>query len=63
MRYRRSLAAAIVTVALAVAAWQVGRAQGTSARAVVDNAAKALGGVDRIRAVKNITLHGYAQYA
>jgi glyoxylase-like metal-dependent hydrolase (beta-lactamase superfamily II) len=30
---------------------------------VVDEAAKALGGVDRVRSVKNITLVGYGQYA
>ena len=63
MRYMRWLAVALVTVALAAAAWEVGRAQGGSARAIVEDAAKALGGIDRIQAVKNITLHGYAQYA
>ena len=34
-----------------------------SARGVIEGAAKALGGLDRIRAVKNITLNGYGQYA
>ena len=34
-----------------------------SARTVVESAAKALGGVDRIRSIRNITLTGYAQYA
>src|SRR5215470_4600492 len=63
MRYMRWLAVALVTVALAAAAWEVGRAQGGSARAIVEDAAKALGGVEKIQAVKNITLHGYAQYA
>jgi glyoxylase-like metal-dependent hydrolase (beta-lactamase superfamily II) len=63
MRNMRWLAVALVTVALVAAAWEVGRAQGASARAIVEDAAKALGGIDRIQAVKNITLHGYAQYA
>ena len=44
-------------------ATQIGHAQTASARAVVERAAAALGGVERIRAVKNITLHGYGQYA
>src|SRR5216110_693012 len=39
------------------------RAQAPSARQAVELAATALGGADRIRAVKNITLIGYAQYA
>src|SRR4051812_32271662 len=38
-------------------------AQAPAARTVAGSAAKALGGLDRIRAVKNITLHGYGQYA
>ena len=63
MRYMRLLAVALVCVAVVPATYQVGRAQGSSARAVVEGAAKALGGVEKIQAVKNITLHGYAQYA
>jgi glyoxylase-like metal-dependent hydrolase (beta-lactamase superfamily II) len=42
---------------------EIARAQAGSARAVVEAAAQALGGADKIRAVRNITLHGYAQYA
>src|ERR1044072_7093511 len=63
MRYMRLLVAALTPLAVAAVMFQVGHAQATSARAVVEGAAKALGGVDRIQAVKNITLHGYAQYA
>src|SRR5262245_59309377 len=63
MRYMRWLGVALVTVALAAAAWEVGRAQCGSARAIVEHAAKALGGVEKIQAAKNITLQGYAQYA
>src|SRR6185436_10483277 len=63
MRYMRLLAVALAAAAIVPATLQVGRAQGASARAVVDAAAMALGGADRIRAVKNITLHGYGQYA
>jgi len=36
---------------------------GTTARAAIEAAAAALGGADRIRALKNVTLVGYAQYA
>ncbi|PWT86924.1 MAG: hypothetical protein C5B57_00215, partial [Blastocatellia bacterium] len=36
---------------------------GTTARQAVEAAAAALGGIDRIRALKNLTLIGYAQYA
>ena len=63
MRYGRLLTIAAVVVAIAPAMFQVGHAQGASARTIVDGAAKALGGVEKIQAVKNITLHGYAQYA
>jgi glyoxylase-like metal-dependent hydrolase (beta-lactamase superfamily II) len=39
-------------------------AQGPAgARAVVDRAAAALGGADKLRAIRNITLTGYGQYA
>jgi len=37
--------------------------QASSAREVVNRAAEALGGVERMRSVKNITLVGYGQYA
>src|SRR4051794_33243904 len=36
---------------------------GTTAQQAVDAAAEALGGANRLRAVRNITLQGYAQYA
>ena len=65
MRNRRrmvagGLALAVLTAAIAA---QSGHAQTASARTVVEGAAKALGGIERIRAVRNITLHGYGQYA
>jgi glyoxylase-like metal-dependent hydrolase (beta-lactamase superfamily II) len=47
----------------AASASQVGQAQPASARSIAEAAAKALGGVEKLRAVRNITLHGYAQYA
>lgn len=34
-----------------------------SARTVIDQAAQALGGIDRVRSIRNITLYGYGQYA
>jgi glyoxylase-like metal-dependent hydrolase (beta-lactamase superfamily II) len=34
-----------------------------SARALIDQAAQALGGIERVRSVRNITLYGYGQYA
>jgi glyoxylase-like metal-dependent hydrolase (beta-lactamase superfamily II) len=37
--------------------------QGAAARTVIDQAAEALGGAQRVRSVKNITLVGYGQYA
>jgi glyoxylase-like metal-dependent hydrolase (beta-lactamase superfamily II) len=36
---------------------------GTTAQDAVDAAARALGGADRLRALRNITVQGYAQYA
>ena len=62
---RRRSAAIVVGAALvaALAFGQSGHAQAPTARAIVDAAAQKLGGVDRVRAVRNITLHGYAQYA
>lgn len=36
---------------------------GTTAPQAIDAAASALGGADRLRALRNITLQGYAQYA
>src|SRR6516165_11492768 len=38
-------------------------AGGGSARSIVEQAAEALGGAARVRAVRNITLTGYGQYA
>ena len=63
MRYMRLLVVAMASAAMVPAMLQVGRAQGASARTIVEGAAKALGGVEKIQAVKNVTLHGYAQYA
>ena len=62
-RHMRLLAVALVPMAIAAAMFQVSYAQTPSARTIVDGAAKALGGADRIRTVRNITLHGYGQYA
>jgi glyoxylase-like metal-dependent hydrolase (beta-lactamase superfamily II) len=63
MEFRRTCELAVaLTALLGAGATQVGHAQ-ASARTVAEAAAKALGGVDKIRAVKNITLHGYGQYA
>jgi len=39
------------------------QAQGAAARDIVTAAAQAIGGLERVRAVRNITLRGYAQYA
>ena len=62
--------ATIATIAVAVGAQQpanapgpVTRVAGTTAREAVDAAAAALGGADRIRSLRNVTLIGYAQYA
>jgi glyoxylase-like metal-dependent hydrolase (beta-lactamase superfamily II) len=55
--------AVLVTALIGAGTLHVGHAQNTSARTIVESAAKALGGLDRIRGVKNITLRGYAQYA
>jgi hypothetical protein len=53
---------AFVVASLVLASWvTTGHAQ--SKPAVLNEAATALGGAERIRAVKNITLVGYAQYA
>ena len=39
------------------------RVAGTTAREAIDAAAAALGGADKLRALRNLTLIGYAQYA
>ena|ERR1051326_5518244 len=44
-------------------AGSAGTVQGTTAQQTIDAAARALGGIDKIRNLKNITLIGYAQYA
>jgi glyoxylase-like metal-dependent hydrolase (beta-lactamase superfamily II) len=62
-----SRTAPILSVAAIVVAVAVGRPvsgqNADNARALVARAAAAIGGIDRIRAVRNITLSGYAQYA
>jgi hypothetical protein len=72
---RRAAAAVVLTVTIAVAygVWSrtsvSGQAQaqpavpGTTAQQAIDAAAEALGGAARLRALRNITLQGYAQYA
>jgi len=54
-----------LAVSLILAGWaSAGLAQGGSSKpAILNEAATALGGAERIRAVKNITLVGYAHYA
>jgi glyoxylase-like metal-dependent hydrolase (beta-lactamase superfamily II) len=58
----RALLLAAIVVAAVTSRPVLGQEVG-SARTVVESAAKALGGVDRIRSIRNITLTGYAQYA
>jgi glyoxylase-like metal-dependent hydrolase (beta-lactamase superfamily II) len=53
----------IVAIAALAAGRPVFSQNAGTARALVERAAEALGGVDRIRNVRNITLSGYAQYA
>src|SRR4029078_1823896 len=54
-----------LAVSLILAGWaSAGLAQGGSSKpAILNETATALGGAERIRAVKNITLVGYAHYA
>ena len=56
-------APAALAVALAVSGRIPVQAQARTARQVVDAAAAALGGAEKLRAVRNITLVGYGQYA
>src|SRR5436309_2814164 len=64
MMFPRMVVGAVsIGAIVGASATQIGHAQSASARVVVERAAKALGGIERIRAVKNITLHGYGQYA
>ena len=53
----------IVAIAALAAGRPVFSQNAGTARALVEHAAEALGGLDRIRKVRNITLSGYAQYA
>ncbi len=70
-RYMHRGAALTVAIALGLLMLQSPHAQnapgpqvpGTLARAAIDAAAVALGGADRLRALRNITLMGYGQYA
>jgi len=61
---------AIATIVIAAGAQQpanapapAARVAGTSARDAIDAAAAALGGGDKLRRLRNLTLIGYAQYA
>src|SRR6185295_7355134 len=53
----------LALAALIFAAPLTSLAQQTPNRKIVEQAAQALGGADRIRSIKNITLVGYGQYA
>jgi len=55
----------VTAVGLVIAGWaSTGLAQGSGSKpAILNETATALGGAERIRAVKNITLVGYAHYA
>ena len=59
----RTLFVTVAVAGLAVSTLHIGHAQPASSRSVAENAAQALGGLEKVRGVKNITLHGYAQYA
>ncbi len=57
--FPKLLAGAVgIGAGVGTSATQVGQVQTASARVVVERAATALGGIERIRVVKNITLHG-----
>lgn len=66
-----ALGAVLGVIALGAVASLVLRAQappasevpGTTAQEAIDAAAAALGGADRLRALRNITVMGYGQYA
>ena len=62
--------ATIVTIVVTMGAQQpanapapAARVAGTTARDAIDAAATALGGADKLRGLRNLTLIGYAQYA
>ena len=61
---RRGLIALLIALGVAGAGAQEPAAvPGTTAGQAIDAAAEALGGAARLRALRNITLQGYAQYA
>jgi len=60
---RRALSLVLFSIVLLVPRSASMQVPGTTARAAIEAAAAALGGADRIRALKNVTLVGYAQYA
>ncbi len=58
------LAAAVLPLALpALAQDQIAQAPAASARQVVARAVAAMGGAEKLAVLRNITAHGYAQYA
>src|SRR5207244_6709790 len=57
------LPAVVLSVVVVSAQVPSPRVPGTTAKQAIDAAAAAMGGADRIRALKNVTLIGYAQYA
>jgi glyoxylase-like metal-dependent hydrolase (beta-lactamase superfamily II) len=63
MSQRVRLLSMAAIVAVGAAGQPVAGQNAETARGVVERAAGALGGVERIRSVRNITLNGYAQYA
>jgi glyoxylase-like metal-dependent hydrolase (beta-lactamase superfamily II) len=63
MARRLSVASVVAIVAAVAIGRPVSGQNANTARAVVEQAAKALGGIERIRSIRNITLNGYAQYA
>ena len=63
MTRRASVLSAVTIVAVVAIGQSLLGQNADAARGVVERAAGALGGLERVRAVKNITLNGYAQYA
>ena len=66
--FLRTVSAVVLLAALAAAPGDAqnapaGQVPGTTAEQAIDAAAAALGGAARLRALRNITLMGYAQYA
>jgi glyoxylase-like metal-dependent hydrolase (beta-lactamase superfamily II) len=60
---RLRILAAVSMLAAAIWSADLLNAQASTARDLVNAAAKALGGAERVNAVRNITLVGYGQYA